>query len=70
MDSHEPDETKLFFPSKLFGALPGTMNLYDFQPWYPRGIRSVIAAGANHYVATFDETTVLKFPVVPRDDQP
>ena len=39
------------------------MNLYDFQPWYPRGIRSFIAAGANHYVATFDETTVLEFPV-------
>jgi hypothetical protein len=41
------------------------MNLYDFQPWHPRGIRTFIAAGANHYVATFDKTTVLKFPVVP-----
>jgi hypothetical protein len=45
------------------------MNLYDFQPWYPKGIRSFIAAGANHYVATFDETTVLKFPVVPREER-
>jgi serine/threonine protein kinase len=45
------------------------MNPYDFQPWYPKGIRSFIAAGANHYVATFDETTVLKFPVVPREER-
>ncbi|KAF4636625.1 hypothetical protein G7Y89_g1464 [Cudoniella acicularis] len=34
-----------------------------------KGNRSFIAAGANHYVATFDETTVLKFPVVPREEQ-
>jgi hypothetical protein len=45
------------------------MNLYDFQPWHPKGIRSFVAAGANHYVATFGETTVLKFPVVPREEQ-
>jgi serine/threonine protein kinase len=45
------------------------MSLYDFQPWYPRGVRSFIAAGANHYVATFDETTVLKFPVAPREER-
>jgi serine/threonine protein kinase len=46
------------------------MNLYDFQPWYPKGIRSFVAAGANHYIATtFDEATVLKFPVVPREEQ-
>jgi hypothetical protein len=45
------------------------MNLYDFQPWYPRGIRSFIAAGANRYVASFDKTTVLKFPVVLREER-
>jgi hypothetical protein len=45
------------------------MNLYDFQPWYPRGIRSFIAAGANHYIATFDETTVLKFPIAPPEER-
>jgi hypothetical protein len=41
------------------------MNLYDFQPWYPKGIRSFIAAAAtmNSYVASFDEITVLRFPV-------
>jgi hypothetical protein len=44
------------------------MNPYDFQPWYPKGIGSFVAAGANHYVAIFNETTVLKFPVVPREE--
>lgn len=67
-DSHEAHETKLFH-FKLFCALPRTMNFYDFQPWYPRGIRSFIAAGANHYVATFDETTVLKFPAAPLEER-
>ena len=28
-----------------------------------------MAAGANHYVATFDETIVLKLPVVPREER-
>jgi hypothetical protein len=64
-DSHSAHEIKLFFTFTLFCALPRTINLYDFQPWYPNGIRSFIAAGANHYVATVDQTTVLKFPVVP-----
>jgi hypothetical protein len=45
------------------------MNLYDFQPWHLRGICSFFTASANHYVATFDETTVLKFPVVPREER-
>jgi hypothetical protein len=68
-DSHSAHEINLFLTFTLFCALPRTMNLYDFQPWYPKGIRSVIAAGANHYVATFDETAVLKFPVVPREER-
>ncbi|KAG4436401.1 hypothetical protein IFR05_008124 [Cadophora sp. M221] len=45
------------------------MNPYDFHPWYPQGIRSFVAAGANHYVATIDETTVLKFPIMPHEEQ-
>jgi len=28
-----------------------------------------MAAGANHYVATFDESIILKFPVVPREER-
>ena len=67
--AHEAHETKFVSPFKLFCALPRTINLYNFQSWYPREIRSFIAAGANHYVATFDETTVLKFPVAPREEQ-
>lgn len=45
------------------------MNPYDFHPWYPQGIRSFVAAGANHYVATIDETTLLKFPITPHEEQ-
>lgn len=45
------------------------MNPYEFQPWYPRGIKYFIAASASNYVALFDEDTVLKFPIVPpRED--
>ena len=51
----------------LFRA--GIMNPWDFHPWYPQGIRSFVAAGANHYVATIDETTVLKFPIMPHEEQ-
>jgi serine/threonine protein kinase len=68
-DSYSAHETNLFLTFTLFCALPRTMNLYDFQPWYPEGIHSFVAAGANHYIATFDETTVLKFPVVPREEK-
>ncbi|KAH7346342.1 hypothetical protein BKA65DRAFT_551254 [Rhexocercosporidium sp. MPI-PUGE-AT-0058] len=45
------------------------MNPYDIHPWYPQGIRSFVAAGANHYIATIDETTVLKFPIIPHEEQ-
>jgi len=47
------------------------MDPYAFYPWYPRGIHvhSFIAAGANHYVALFDDTTVLKFPVAPQKER-
>ena len=41
------------------------MDPFEFLPWYPRGIRNFIAAGASNYVALFDECTVLKFPIVP-----
>ena len=68
-DSHSAHEISLFFTFTLFCALPRMMEPYDFQTWYPGGIRSFVAAGANHYVATFDETTVLKFPVVPREER-
>ncbi|KAF2731949.1 kinase-like protein [Polyplosphaeria fusca] len=43
------------------------MNPYDFHSWYPRGTRRAIAAGANHFVATVDDTTVLKYPVAPQE---
>jgi serine/threonine protein kinase len=43
------------------------MSPYDFQSWYPRGTSSVIAAGANHFIALVDSTTVLKFPAAPQE---
>ncbi|KAN0089135.1 mitogen-activated protein kinase [Hyaloscypha variabilis] len=36
---------------------------------YPQGIRSFIATSANHYIAIIDGTTVLKFPIVPHEEQ-
>jgi hypothetical protein len=57
-DPRSAYEISLFLTFTLFCAVPRTMNPYDFYPWYPKGIRSFIAAGANHYVATFDKTTV------------
>lgn len=41
------------------------MDPYQFWPWYPSGVREVIAAGASHYVGIVDENTILKFPLVP-----
>lgn len=40
------------------------MDPFEFLPWYPRGVRYFIAAGASHYIAVFNEDTVLKFPIV------
>jgi hypothetical protein len=68
-DSHSAHEISLFFTFTLFCALPRTINPYDFRLWYPKGICSFVAAGANYYVVTFDEKTVLKFPVVPQEEQ-
>ncbi|KAH8910546.1 kinase-like protein [Coniochaeta sp. PMI_546] len=45
------------------------MDAFQFQPWFPRGIQHFIAAGASNYVAVFDEHTVLKFPIVPPQDE-
>lgn len=44
------------------------MDAFEFHPWYPKGIRHFIAAGASNYVALFDDDTVLKFPIVPPQD--
>jgi serine/threonine protein kinase len=41
------------------------MDPYEFRPWYPRGVRSFVTAGASHYIAHFSKETVLKFPLVP-----
>jgi hypothetical protein len=44
------------------------IDLYGFQLCYPWRIRSFIAAAAaNPYAASFDEMTVLKFSVTPRE---
>ncbi|KAH8721591.1 kinase-like domain-containing protein [Phaeosphaeriaceae sp. PMI808] len=43
------------------------LNPFDFQSWYPRGLRSVIAAGTNHFIGLVDDTTILKFPVSPQE---
>jgi len=39
-DSHSAHETDLFFTFTLFCALPRTINLYDFRPWYLRDSRN------------------------------
>jgi len=44
-------KTELFFPFELCCA--PAQNLYHFQRYNPKGIRSFIAVG---YVAAFDET--------------
>lgn len=41
------------------------MDCLEFRPWYPKGIQYFLAAGANNYIALFDDRTVLKFPLVP-----
>jgi serine/threonine protein kinase len=41
------------------------MNPFEIRPWYPNGVQSFIAAGGFNYVALIDETTVLKFPLIP-----
>ncbi|KAF1914157.1 kinase-like domain-containing protein [Ampelomyces quisqualis] len=38
------------------------MNPFDFQSWSPTGVRSIIAAGTNHFIGLVNDTTVLKFP--------
>lgn len=45
------------------------MNPYEFWPWYPKGVRPFIAAGASNYVALFDDHTVVKFPPVSPHEQ-
>jgi len=45
------------------------MNPYEFRPWYPAGIRNFVTAGASHYIALFDDDSVLKFPLVPPDEK-
>jgi serine/threonine protein kinase len=43
------------------------MNPFDFHPWYPKRVRSVIAAGTNHFVGLVNDTTVLKYPASPQE---
>ena len=40
------------------------MNPYDYHPWYLQRICFFVVAGVNHYVATIDKTTVLKFFII------
>lgn len=59
--------------------LPFTSSALSSKRWIPTtfnpGIQresaplSFVAAGANYYVASFDDTTILKFPVAPREEQ-
>ncbi|KAF2753049.1 kinase-like protein [Pseudovirgaria hyperparasitica] len=46
-----------------------TMDPYEFWPWYPEGVSRIIAAGASNYIAIVDESTVLKFPIVPPQEE-
>lgn len=45
------------------------MNPFEFQSWCPRGVSHCIAAGASNYIAVVDEETVLKFPLVPPEEE-
>ena len=44
------------------------MNPFEFRPWFPKGVKYLLAAGASNYVAIVDEDTVLKYPLVPPDE--
>ncbi|OAA61938.1 Protein kinase-like domain protein [Niveomyces insectorum RCEF 264] len=40
------------------------IDSYTFYPWYPRGVKQILAAGGNHFIALYNEITVLRFPRV------
>jgi serine/threonine protein kinase len=44
------------------------MDPYEFPPWYPRGVGSFITFGSNHFIGSFIDTTILKFPFVPQEE--
>lgn len=44
------------------------MNPLEFTTWYPKGIRHLISAGASNYVALYEDDLVLKYPLVPPND--
>src|SRR5262245_52306497 len=37
-------------------------------PWYPRGVKTILASGANNYIGLIDDDTVLKYPQVPSEN--
>ena len=45
------------------------MDPFTFNPWYPIGIKRIIAAGSSNYIALVDDNTVLKFPIAPPNEE-
>jgi serine/threonine protein kinase len=45
------------------------MDPYEFRSWSPAGVKQVIAAGASNFIGLVDENTVLKFPLVPPNEE-
>jgi serine/threonine protein kinase len=44
------------------------MDPYVFTSWYPRGVRSFVTAGASNFIGHLDKKTILKFPLVPPNE--
>ncbi|KAL6703515.1 hypothetical protein ACN47E_009613 [Coniothyrium glycines] len=45
------------------------MEPFEFRPWYPRGVTHIIAAGATNYIGSVDTGIVLKYPLVPPEEE-
>ena len=45
------------------------MDPFTFTPWHPIGVKRIIATGSSNHVALVDDKTVLKFPVVPSNEE-
>ncbi|RMZ72000.1 serine threonine kinase [Pyrenophora seminiperda CCB06] len=45
------------------------MNPYEFITWSPAGVKKVIDSGGNSWIGLVDENTVLKYPLVPADEE-
>lgn len=47
---------------------PTIKDPFTFLPWYPKGVTRFVGTGTSNYVALTDDSTVLKFPIVPPDE--